>query len=61
MRNKQEKALFRLLKKAYVDSCYRKDDTITAEEVQYLSERVMLLGELTEELCKKEIARLKGL
>ena len=61
MRNKQEKELFRLLKKAYIDSRYRKDYTITAEELQYLSERVMLLRELTEELCKKEIARLKGL
>ena len=61
MRNKQEKELFRLLKKAYVDSRYRKDYTITAEELQYLSERVTLLRELTEELCKKEIARLKGL
>ena len=61
MRNKQEKELFRLLKKAYVDARYRKDYAITAEELQYLSERVLLLRELTEELCKKEIARLKGL
>ena len=61
MRTKRERALFRLLKKAYIDSRYRKDYAITAEELQYLSKRVLLLRALTEELCDKEIARLKGL
>ena len=61
MRNKQEKELFQLLKKAYIHARYRKDYTITAEELKYLSERVLLLRALTEELCKKEIDRLRGL
>ena len=61
MRNKKEKELFQLLKKAYVDSRYRKDYAITVEELNYLSERVVLLRKLTEELCQKEIARLQGL
>ena len=59
-RNRQEKELFQLLKKAYIDSRYRKDYVITAEELQYLAERVLYLRELTEELCQKEIQRLKG-
>ena len=60
-RNKEEQRLFQLLKKAYIDSRYRKDYAITAEELQYLAERVLLLRELTEALCQKEIARLKGI
>ena len=59
-RNRREKELLQLLKKAYVDSRYRKDYTITAEELQYLAERVLHLRELTEALCRKEIQRLKG-
>ena len=57
---KEEKELFQLLKKAYIDARYKKEYTITAEELQYLSERVQLLRELTEKLCQEEIARLKG-
>ena len=52
--------MFQLLKKAYIDARYKKEYTITAEELQYLSERVLLLRELTEKLCQEEIARLKG-
>ena len=60
-RNKEEQRLFQLLKKAYIDSRYRKDYAITAQELQYLAERVLLLRALTEALCQKEIARLKGI
>ncbi|MEM7055821.1 MAG: HEPN domain-containing protein [Bacteroidota bacterium] len=61
VRNRREKELFQLLKRAYIDARYKKEYTITADELQYLSERVLLLRELTEQLCGEEIARLKGL
>ena len=58
-RNRQESALFQLLKKAYIDARYKKEYTITAEELQYLAERVQLLREFTDKFCQEEIARLK--
>ena len=60
-RNKEEQRLFQLLKKAYIDSRYSKDYAITAQELQYLADRILLLRELTEELCLEEITRLKGM
>ena len=59
-RNREERALFQLLKKAYIDSRYNKNYRITAEELEYLAERVQLLRALTDKLCQQEIARLKG-
>ena len=59
-RDKEEQRLFQLLKRAYVDARYKKDYVITAEELVYLSGRIEVLRELTEELCVREIARLKG-
>ncbi|XWN34951.1 MAG: HEPN domain-containing protein [Roseivirga sp.] len=58
-RTQEEKDLFDLLRRAYVDARYRKDYTITSQELQYLSERVLLLRALTEQLCKEEMQRLK--
>ena len=58
-RTQEEKDLFDLFRKAYKDARYRKDYTITPQELQYLSERVLLLRELTEKLCKEEMQRLK--
>ena len=60
-RNRNEKELFQLLKKAYIDARYKKEYTITAEELKYLAERVQLLRALTDKLCQEEIVRLKGL
>ena len=59
-RNREERALFQLLKKAYIDARYNKNYRITAEELEYLAERVQLLRALTDKLCQQEIARLKG-
>ena len=56
-----EKHLFDLLRRAYVEARYDKNYRITAEELQYLAERVQLLRELTDKLCQQEIVRLKGL
>lgn len=47
---------FDLLKRAYVDARYSDDYVITKEDLDYLSERVQLLGKLTEEICKEKIA-----
>lgn len=57
----EEEYRFELLRRAYVEARYNKHYRITADELQYLSERALVLRELTEKLCQEEIARLKGL
>lgn len=47
---------FELLRSAYVDARYTSSYTITAEELQWLAERVRYLQELTERLCREKIA-----
>lgn len=59
MTTKEEKDLFYLLKKAYIDARYKKDYTISISELNYLSERVRILGKMTREVCEEEITRLK--
>jgi len=58
MRNKEEKDLFQLLKKAYIDARYKKDYAININELNYISERVCILGKMTQKICEEEIARL---
>ena len=53
----EEKRLFKLLRKAYIDARYDKNYVITQEELEYLAERVKVLAALTEELCEAEIAK----
>jgi len=56
---KQEKELFELLKRAYIDSRYKMDQyNISQSELEYLGERVMKLKDLTEEICLEKIAQL---
>jgi uncharacterized protein len=50
-----EKEHFKLLRKAYVDARYKPNYTITKEQLEWLAERVSLLKELTESLCKEKI------
>ncbi|UOB18823.1 HEPN domain-containing protein [Abyssalbus ytuae] len=53
---KEEQYRFDLLKRAYIDARYRmKIYNITREELEYLGERVALLKELTEEVCREKI------
>lgn len=52
----EEKRLFTLLRKAYVDARYDNDYAITKQELEYLGQRVEKLRGLTEEICKKQIA-----
>jgi predicted nucleotidyltransferase/HEPN domain-containing protein len=47
--------LFKLLKKAYIESRYKLDYKITGEELEYLSERVRKLRDLTDVACKEKI------
>ncbi len=51
----EEKRLFELLRKAYVDARYDKNYTITHEELQWLGERVGVLQKMTEDICRKKI------
>jgi len=52
----QERQRFSLLKKAYVDARYNMDYKISKEDLVYLSERVHMLRDLTEQICKQKIA-----
>lgn len=48
----EEKRVFELLKKAYIDARYKMDEyAITKEELIYLAERVRVLQEITNEIC----------
>ena len=55
----QEKELFELLKRAYIDSRYKMDEyQITKEQLEYLADRVQLLKSLTEEICLEKISEI---
>lgn len=51
----QERQRFSLLKRAYVEARYNIDYKISKEDLEYLSERVQLLRDLTEQICKRKI------
>ena len=55
----EEIRMFTLLKKAYIDSRYKIGYEIKKEELDYLSERVKQLRDLTEEVCKEKIGLMK--
>jgi HEPN domain-containing protein/predicted nucleotidyltransferase len=55
----EEKRLFKLLKNAYVDARYKKDYSITKDELTYLAKRVEKLRDLVEKTCKAKIQSLK--
>jgi predicted nucleotidyltransferase/HEPN domain-containing protein len=53
----EEKRLFDLLKRAYVEARYKKKKyKITREELEWLAGRVSKLQELTGKICKEKIA-----
>ena len=56
--NDEEKRLFELLKKSYIEARYSKSFTVEKSELDYLSERVQLLKELTERICIEKIEEL---
>ena len=51
----EEKRLFELLQKAYIDARYNPKYKITKKELEYLAERVKKLQRLTKEVCKERI------
>lgn len=56
---KEEKRLFELLRRAYVDARYKMDEFIITEvELNMLSGYVLQLKQLTEELCKDRILKI---
>jgi HEPN domain-containing protein/predicted nucleotidyltransferase len=52
---KEEKRLFELLQKAYVDARYKRDYTIEKNELEYLGQKVEILKEMTERICTEKI------
>jgi hypothetical protein len=52
----EQRERFDLLKRAYVDVRYKKDYSISKEELAWVTERVKILQELTERICKVKIA-----
>ncbi|WP_439558262.1 HEPN domain-containing protein, partial [Dyadobacter sp.] len=58
MTTEEEKRLFVLLKKAYIDARYNRNYKIEKAELEYLGSRVSLLKTLTEQICKERIMRL---
>jgi len=58
-KTEEEKRLFKQLKKAYIDARYKKDYSITKEELAYLAKRVEKLRDLVEKTCKAKIKSLK--
>ena len=54
----EDKRLFELLKKAYVDARYNTNYRITAEELAALGPRVRELGDVVEQVCQEKIATL---
>ena len=52
----EEKRLFELLKRAYIDTRYKMDEyTITKSELEYLADKVNRLKELTDRICREKI------
>lgn len=51
----EERYRFELLRKAYVDARYEETYMITRQELKWLAERVKMLQELTEKVCKRKI------
>lgn len=54
----EEKRLFELLQKAYIDSRYNMNYKIEKADLEYLGERVRLLRDLTERICKERIENM---
>ncbi|TLV01358.1 HEPN domain-containing protein [Dyadobacter luticola] len=58
MSTEEDRRLFILLKKAYIDARYNRNYRIEKAELEYLGGRVALLRDLTERVCRERIAGL---
>jgi uncharacterized protein len=56
----EDKRLFDLLRRAYIDARYVKSYRITAEELAALGERVRRLAAVVERVCREKIASLQA-
>lgn len=56
--SKAERRCYELLRKAYVEARYSRHYRITAEQLEWLSERVTVLQQAVRELCEARIADL---
>lgn len=54
----EEKHIFDLLKRAYIESRYYKDFCITKQELEILSKKIIKLTEVIEMICKKRIKEM---
>lgn len=52
---KEQREIFDLLNRAYVDARYKKDYKISKAQLEYLAERVKKLQRLTNKVCKEKI------
>ena len=57
----EEKHLFELLERSYIEARYNKDYKITSEQLEYLIARVEILKDMTERLCKEKIAEYNAM
>ena len=57
----EEKHLFELLERSYIEARYNKDYKITREQLEYLISRLEILKEMTERLCKEKIAEYNAM
>ena len=55
-----EKRLFSILVKSYIDSRYKLGYSVNPKDLKWLAERVKLLRELTVQLCTERIANLQA-
>ena len=55
---KFERRCFELLREAYVKARYSREYRVTAEELEWLGERVAVLRDLVQSLCQERIETL---
>lgn len=58
--NKSEKHLFELLKKGYIDARYKRNYAINIEEVKILINKLEIMCDLVDEICKSKIKLLES-
>ncbi|MDC3960096.1 HEPN domain-containing protein [Polyangium jinanense] len=56
----EDKHLFELLRRAYIDARYDKSYRVTAEELATLGERVRALAAVVERVCQEKLAGLRA-
>lgn len=56
----EDKHLFDLLRRAYIDARYNKSYRIAAEELAALGERVRAFAGVVERVCREKIASLRA-